>query len=428
MFPKTGNEPVRKQRKSFSNTTLPAIHKRLISLGIDLPLLAVSLTLVIFGLLVVYSASTDFSLRIYGSPNYIFSRQLQVLLISLVGAVVLALLDYRFWIKLAVPAMLVTIGLLVVVLFISDERHGAVRTLWEGSIQPSELAKLVVIIYLSVWMFNKKEVLQDIQFGLIPLGLILGLIGGLIFIQPDISAVLTVFIIGGTMFFLAGGDIKQIAWMLIVAVFVGFLIVVISPTGNQRLGNFLPGLVDPLEAPYHVRRSLEAFYRGGWVGVGLGNADVKVTGLPVPHTDSVFAVIGEELGVIGCTFLVVLYLVILWRGLGIAKRAKDQLGSLLAAGLSFWILLEAIVNMLVMVNLLPFAGNALPFISAGGSNLMVSLAAIGLLLSISRQSDGKRDENERNVPSVVDLRRWDGGRRVPRTRHTSGIYKSSENP
>jgi cell division protein FtsW len=145
----------------------------------------------------------------------------------------------------------------------------------------------------------------------------------------------------------------------------------------------------------------------------------KLTGLPVPPTDSIFAVIGEETGVMGAAALVALYIGLLWRGLGIARRAPDGLGTLLAAGLSIWLVVEALVNMAVMVGLLPFAGNALPFISAGGSNLVVSCAAIGILLNISRLSVKTQEEEAKTFNAVVNLRRWDRRRRLSRARHTS---------
>jgi cell division protein FtsW len=180
-------------------------------------------------------------------------------------------------------------------------------------------------------------------------------------------------------------------------------------------------LKDPTNASYHVQRSLEAFVNGGWFGVGIGNARTKLTGLPVPPTDSIFAVIGEETGVLGSATLVGLYVVLMWRGLGIARRAPDQLGTLLAAGLSLWISMEALVNMAVMLNLLPFAGNALPFISAGGSNLVVSLAAIGILMNISRLSVRVKEKEGRSFIAVVDLRGRNRRRRVSRSRRAASI-------
>lgn len=421
MFSKMGDGVVTPKDQNQLFTPLPSLHRRLVSLGIDIPLVIVTIILVVLGLMMVYSASTDFSLRFYGSPNQIFYRQLQVLIISMVVAGALAFIDYHLVEKIALYAMIGTIILLVMVLFVSDIRHGAVRTLWSGSVQPSELSKLVIIIYLAVWLYNKRDYLQDINFGLIPLSMILGIVGALIIFQPDVSAVLTILIIGGLMFFLAGGELRQIAWLIVMALFFGFIIVVFSDTASGRLGGFIPGLFDPLKAPYHVRRSLEAFYRGGWFGVGLGNSVTKNTGLPVPHTDSIFAVIGEELGVFGTTFIVCAYIFLLWRGLSIAKQAKDELGSILAGGLSIWLVLEASINMLVMVNLLPFAGNALPFISAGGSSLMVSLAAIGILINISRQSDVNKEGNGKSFAEAIDLRRRDRRRRVSSSRRSSSV-------
>ena len=401
-------------------TNAPAeARRRAVTLGIDVPILLVIATLLIFGILMVYSASWDYSFLLFNSANYIFTRQVLWLILGIGAAVVLTFMDYHWWRRLAVPAMAVAVLSLVAVLFISDVRHGAVRTLMGGSIQPSELAKLVTVIYLAVWLYSKQEYLSDINFGLLPLAGILGTLGGLIFVQPDLSAVITILFLGGTLFFLAGGDLRQIGIMLLVAVLVGWLIVVVNKTGGERVASYLVGLKDPTNASYHVQRSLEAFVNGGWLGVGIGNARTKLTGLPVPPTDSIFAVVGEETGVLGATALVVLYVVLLWRGLGIARRAPDQLGTLLAAGLSLWIAMEALVNMAVMLNLLPFAGNALPFISAGGSNLVVSLAAVGILMNISRSSVRVKENEGRSFIAVVDLRGRNRRRRVSRSRRAA---------
>jgi len=387
-----------------------------VQLGIDVPLLLVIATLMIFGVLMVYSASWDYSFLIFGSPTYIFSRQVIWMITGAGVAAFLAFLDYHWWRRLAVPAMALTVLALVAVLFISDVRHGAVRTLMGGSVQPSELAKVVTVIYLAVWLYSRREQLSDISFGLFPLAGILGILGGLIFIQPDLSAVITILFLGGTLFFLAGGDLRQIGALLLVAILVGWLVVVVNSTGGERVASYLAGLKDPTNASYHVQRSLEAFVNGSWLGVGIGNASTKLTGLPVPPTDSIFAVVGEETGVFGASALVVLYVTMLWRGLGIARRAPDQLGTLMAAGLSLWLAMEALVNMAVMLNLLPFAGNALPFISAGGSNLFVSFVAIGILMNISRLSVKVKEEEGRSFVAVVDLRGRNRRRRVSRPR------------
>jgi cell division protein FtsW len=304
---------------------------------------------------------------------------------------------------------------------VNEIRFGASRTLFKGSYQPSELAKMVSIIYLSVWLYAKRQFLHDITVGLIPLGVILGIIGGLIYRQPDLSAAATVLFLGGLLFFLAGADTKQIIFLLALAVVMGAVVVQFSITGQDRMNSFLAGWQDPINASYHVQRSYEAVIKGGVFGVGLGQADTKLTGLPFAPTDSIFAVVAEELGLFGAVILIALYAVLVWRGLIVARRAPDMLGTLLASGMTFWIALEAVINMAVMVGLMPFAGNALPFISAGGSNLVSSLCAVGIILNISRQSvdESVAEENDwRSFGAVVDLRRRNGRRSVPRSRRS----------
>ncbi len=386
-----------------------------------MPLVLAVIALLVFGLIMLYSASFDFSFNVYGSSTYMFLRQARWLAVGVILAVSLSLFDYHNWRKVAVFAMLGTIGLLVVVLLINEIRLGASRTLYQGSYQPSELAKLVAVLYLSVWLYSKRQFLHDISLGLIPLGVILGIIGGLIYLQPDLSAAATVLILGGLLFFLAGADIKQIVFLMILAVLIGWFIVQFSVTGQERVVSFLAGLQDPTHASYHVQRSFEAIIKGGIFGVGLGQADTKLTGLPFAPTDSIFAVIAEELGLFGSVLLMGLYAVLVWRGLTIARRAPDMLGTLLASGMTFWIGIEALINMAVMVGLMPFAGNALPFISAGGSNLVSTLCAIGIMVNVSRQSGEitKLENDEwRSFGAVVDLRRGDGRRSVSRPRRS----------
>jgi cell division protein FtsW len=388
--------------------------------GFDVPLLLVTIALLVLGLVMLYSASWDFSLGAYGDPMQMFDRQVIWMILGVFGAFVLSRIDYHHWRKLVVLAMALTIILLISVLLLSEIRFNAKRAFIDGSVQPSELAKLISIIYLAVWLFSKRQNLKSVQLGLIPLGMILGIVGGLIYLQPDLSAAGTVLILGGLLFFLAGGDLKQIIFLMVVAVIGGWMVVRISPTGAERINDFLNGIKDPTQASYHVRRSFEAIVNGGILGTGIGRSETKLLGLPVPPTDSIFAVIAEELGLVGSMVLISLYAALVWRGMVIARRAPDMLGTLLASGMSLWIGLEALINMAVMVGLMPFAGNALPFISAGGSNLVVSLAAIGILLNVSRQSGVTAEEgNEwRSFGAVVDLRWRNRRRRVSRARRS----------
>lgn len=409
------------ERPSSAKPRAASAHRR----GYDLPLMLVIIGLCAFGLLMVYSASWDFSFAVYKDASFMFNRQVLWMVLGTTLALLLARIDYHLWRQMVVPVMIVTIIMLVVVLIINEVRLGASRTIAQGSVQPSELAKVITIIYLSVWLYSKRQYLHDLSIGLLPLAVILGIIGGLIYLQPDLSATGTIFLLGGLLFFLAGGDLKQIGLLLIVAAVVGWLIVQLSATGRERLGDYWLGIQDPTQASYHVRRSFEAIVKGGWFGVGLGRATTKVTGLPVPPTDSIFAVIAEEFGLFGGLVIVTLYGLLVWRGLRIAQKAPDMLGSLLATGLTFWLGAEAAINMMVMVGLMPFAGNALPFISAGGSNLTASLAAIGILLNISRQSGPQEpaEEQWRNFNATVDLRRRNGGRGVSRSRRTPVIER-----
>jgi cell division protein FtsW len=199
---------------------------------------------------------------------------------------------------------------------------------------------------------------------------------------------------------------KQILIVLLIGGIIGYIIMNsdIFPTGSDRMESFLNGIGDPMEYSHHVKRSLESFVRGGWLGVGIGKSETKFVSLPFPHTDSIFAVVGEETGFIGSAFLVICYATIMWRSLVIAKNAPDGLGRLLAAGLGFWIAIEAFINMAVMVGLMPFAGNALPFISAGGSNLVMAMSAIGIIMSVSRMSEKTKFESEKSFSALVDLR------------------------
>jgi cell division protein FtsW len=239
--------------------------------------------------------------------------------------------------------------------------------------------------------------------------------------QPDISAAATIVVMGGILFFLAGGSVKQIALLLGGAPIVAFLLMQVSLTARVRVNDYLTGFQNLALANDHVLRAYEAFVKGGWFGVGLGQAETKLTGLPVPPTDSIFAVIGEELGLVGVLFVVVLFGFILWRGLLIARKAPDMFGSLLAAGLTLWITLEAFINMGVMVGLAPFAGNALPLVSYGGSSLMATLVALGILMNIAQVSRAQKQEEERILDATARGRRSERGWGLSRARRASRV-------
>ena len=394
--------------------------------GIDLVLFATMVALSVFGLIMVYSASTDFSVMNMGeSPTYLFFRQVLWFILGSAIAAVLALIDYHHYLKIAVLLIFITILSLIVVLIRNEVLLGAVRTFQNGSIQPSELAKLTTIIYLSVWLYRKKETLHVLNLGLIPLAVILGVISGLILLQPDLSATFTIIIMGTLLFFLADGDLKQIIFMVLIAGICVVLVLQVSATGQDRILPYIDFLRDPTQAIPQLRQSLGAIVNGKFFGVGLGNSNAKLTGLSLPHSDSIFAVLVEETGLFGAITLISLYGVILWRGMRISKKAPDMLGSLLASGITFWILIEAVINMGAMIGIFPFVGVALPFISAGGSSLVSLLAGVGILFNISRQSvlsNKTEQENEwRSFSASVNMRGRDRRRRVSRPRRTASF-------
>jgi len=223
------------------------------------------------------------------------------------------------------------------------------------------------------------------------------------------------------MFFIAGGKISQILLVVIGVAALAFAFLNFSSTATTRLADYWNGLQNPQSASDHVKWSLEAIINGGILGVGIGRSTTKFIGLPVATTDSIFAVITEETGLVGALIVIALFIALLWRGLYIANHAPDELGKWLGAGISLWIFIEAVINMGVLVNLLPFAGNALPLISSGGSSLITTLAGIGILMSISRRSKIAQLSAERSLThAVVDLRRRDGRGSLPSAGSPSG--------
>ena len=394
---------------------------------VDVPFLGTVTALLVFGLLMLYSASWDVSWHAFKDVNSFFLRQLIWLGIGLVAAVFLYFMDYHRWERnhFAILAILITVMLLFAVLIVGE---GSARSLFGGkSVQPSELAKLVIVIYLAVWLNSKGDKIKQIGFGLVPLALILGLVGGLIAIQTDVSAAVTVFALGLLLFYMAGGSLVQIFILLIISSALGSGIVALrKPEVYQRIIDFWVGIRDiNTIGSEQIAKSFTAFIDGGWFGVGLGRGVAKLVLLPVPHTDSIFAVVGEELGFVGSSVLVLLYSLLLWRGMMIAKKSVDGLGSLLAAGLVFWVVFEAYVNIAVIIGLLPVAGNPLPFVSQGGSNLVVTMSAVGIILGVGRRADMERRKQERrSLGAVVDLRGRDRRGSVPGFSRPAGTKRA----
>lgn len=360
------------------------VGKRIRTLGFDPLLLVVLTAMVAFGLVMVYSASWDVSWRLYQDPNALLRKQLFNLAVGLVVMAVAAWMPIAWLRKLALPIICTSVLLLIAALVLSAG-SGPHRSIFGGSVQPSEMATLSLIIYLSVWMESKGDRLTEWGYGFIPLMMITGVVDGLVLLQPDLSVVLTAGLVALAMFYLAGARAHQSLLVTFGGGAVGYLLVRVTNTGRERWQEFMNGLIDVDKASYHVQHSLQALYSGGIFGRGLGASREKFGLLPAPHTDSIFAVLGEELGLIGALVVVALFCILMWRGFRIALDAPDRLGQLLACGITFYIGIQALINMAVLLGLLPFAGNALPFFSYGGSNLVATLAGMGFLLNVSRR-------------------------------------------
>ncbi len=387
-------------------------HRRI---HIDVPLLLIVISLLSYGLMMLYSASWDYAVVREMAASSIFLRQLLWAVVGLVLAGIVSMIDYHYYRKLILLIVGFTVFLLILVLiFGRADADTPARGLFKGSIQPSELAKLTIILYMSFWLDSKKEQIRTFGFGFFPVVAILAVFFVLIFAQPDLSAAATVVVIGSILYFLAGADWRQITLAIAGLGVIGWLFLKVYTTGAARLASYLAGLADLTKSNYHVMRAMEAVIRGGWFGVGIGQSSVKFTGLPVPHTDSIYAIVVEETGLLGATVVIALFSLLLWRGISIARNAPDKIGSLLASGITFWILLEAMLNMAVIIGLFPFAGNALPFFSSGGSNLVITLIGIGVLMNISRTNMANEAKDGSVFSAVVDLRRWNGRGRVPR--------------
>ncbi len=363
----------------------------------DYVLMLAVVALVMVGLLMVYSTTFDWGYGQYGDPLYWLKRQ--VLWVALGGAVAVALarMDYTLWRDWAVPLLGGTLLLLLLVLVVGRPQWGAQRSLLGGSVQPGELAKVTTVVYAAAWASSKGERIRDLSYGLIPFSVWMGLVAGLVALQPDLSAMAVLVFAGFLVFFLSGAHIGQlfVAGLMGAAVFWG--LITVYPHAHERFEAFLAGLKDPSLLPYHPLQALYALASGGLFGVGLGEGRVKFY-LPAAHTDAVFAVVGEELGLVGCLLVVGLFGVLAWRGFRIALRAKDSFGGLLAAGLTGLLVFQAVLNMGVIASLLPFTGTNLPFISMGGSSLVTSLAAVGLLESIARGRPPRRWKGEELPP------------------------------
>jgi cell division protein FtsW len=401
-------------------------------LDFDVYLVLIVAALLAIGLMMVYSTTFDWSYLEYGSPIRIFLNQVRSFAVGLAALIIAWRMDYRIlrnrWVATGIMVAAV-IALGVLLLLNNRSVLGAQRSLYQGSFQPGEAAKLAVIIYFGAWLASRREQLQYVGYGLIPFILLVGLVGGLIVLQPDLSTAAIIVLTAGTMFFVAGANIVQIVLIAAGAVFVGWTLSTQFGYARERLIAHINAMQDLTQASWHVQQAVIAFTAPGsrpgspfspnWFGVGLGQSRQKFGFLPAAHTDSIFAIIGEELGLFGCLVVVTLFALFVWRAFKIAGESRDPFGSILAAGIASWIAYEAMLNIAVMTAVLPFTGVPLPFISYGGSNLVVVMTGVGLLMSISRRWPLKVDER-RESSADYDFGRGNRRRRISRVSRSRG--------
>jgi cell division protein FtsW len=353
----------------------------------DSILTGVVIALVAFGVVMVYSSSAVFAYEKWGNGQYYLWRQTVYATAGLLSLLALAHIDYHRIRALTYPLLLVA----VVLLFVTCTRlghaaGGAARWIRIGPIhlQPSELAKLVLIIWLAYSLSKKAETIRSFSIGFLPHLLMAVFLMALCLKQPDFGSAVMIGVLTFVMLFAGGAKLAYILAAITAAVPVAFVLVMISPNRLSRFTAFWEPFKNRYGVGYQVAESLLSFGAGGMTGVGLGDSRQKLFFLPEAHTDFISAIIGEELGWFGIVFLVLGFVLIIWRGVRAAFRAPDDYGLYLAVGISMFIGIQAFTNLAVAEGILPTKGLVLPFVSYGGSSLLVNCAAVGVLLNISR--------------------------------------------
>lgn len=343
--------------------------------------------LLVLGMLMVYSTTFDYGLRFQDDATFYFRRQFLALGLGFLGMVGVMQFDYHLFRRFSVPFLgLTLLGLLFVLFFSAVSDLGAQRGLYNDSYQPSEIAKLAMIVYIAHWLSSKGDRIKLLTYGLLPFSIIVGVVCALIVRQPDLSTAGLIALISFTLFFVAGADWRQFAVAGLLGGTVFFILINTLPHAQARVDAYTQALSDPNQASWHVQQSLIALGRGGLFGVGLGESTQKFGPLPFAHTDGVFAILGEELGLAGTLLVIGLLGMLVWRGLRTAVRARDSFGFLLALGITCWIVFQAFINIAVITAVIPFTGIPLPFLSYGGTSLAISMIGAGILLNISRDS------------------------------------------
>ncbi len=351
--------------------------------------------LAVFGLLMILSAGQVQSFQLKGNGYFYFTQQLVSLFVGLAAFYVVQRVDYRVWKRLAVPLLGLAVALLLILFIpgVGFSHGGAMRWIDLGIVplQVSEVAKLALVVYLAAWLSGKRAQVDTFTGGLLPLGGIVLLLGGLVMLQPDLGTASIMAVMALSMYFTAGAPLRHIGAFFGGVAAIAAVLVATAPYRLNRLLTFLDPAKDTQGTGYHVQQALVAIGSGGLFGVGFNNSLQKHFFLPEPMNDSIFAVIGEELGFFAAISVIGVFAFLARRGLRIARYAPDLFGRLLVTGIVTWVVFQAIVNVAAMLSLIPLTGVPLPFISLGGSSLVVLMIAMGIVMNVSKHTvgDGK---------------------------------------
>lgn len=343
-----------------------------------------------FGLVMVFSSSYYYA-QDKGLDNgyYYLKNQAMFLALGMALMLIISRIDYHKWEKARVIGLVAVLALMLAVLVFGVERNGAKRWLevFGVSFQPSELAKFVLILYMSAFMAKRPHLMSSFSRGLVPMLLIVALISGVLLLQMNMSMMVIVLITGIVMLYLGGAQVKHLLLLAAAAIPVLVIAVISEKYRLSRVLMFIDPWNSDQDGAYQLRQSLLALGSGGLFGQGLNFSRQKLLFLPYGESDFIFSIIGEELGFMGCIAVIGMYAFVVYRGVRVAMRCKDRFGSLMAAGITAVLGIQAAVNIAVATSSIPPTGQTLPFISAGGTSLVIFLCAMGILLNISRNTE-----------------------------------------
>jgi len=354
----------------------------------DFGFLLIVLGLIAFGLVMVFSASSESARVNHGDALYFIKRQTAWALISLVAMMIASQFDYRKYKKLSKPVMGISLLLLVIVLAVGSEINGGKRwlDLKVISFQPSEIAKLAVILFFANGLSGGRRQLESFTTGFLPYMGVLGIIALLLLLEPHMSATVVIVLIGMAILFAAGAKIKHIMAVAIPGLVGGVALILMSPYRLKRLLSFTDPFADAQGDGWQVIQSLYAIGSGGLFGGGLGRSRQKFLYIPEPHNDFIFSILCEELGFIGAVVVILMFALLIYKCIMIAINAPDIFGSLVATGITALIAVEVIINIAVVTSSMPVTGMALPFFSYGGTSLLMHTFAMGIMLNISKHT------------------------------------------